>query len=135
MKPNKIFFLLLNLFFLFSCSKDDNNESYPKSVEVEYKVSSTTGNFNTIDNITYTNSSGGDTSIENIPLPFSLQFNTTVNQNEYVSILASHIEFDTNGNAIPIGFKLDILIDGVVVETENFNSTSSLTGTINHLFE
>ena len=31
--------------------------------------------------------------------------------------------------------KLDILIDGVVVETENFNSTSSLTGTINHVFE
>ena len=135
MKSYKIFFLFLVLFVLFSCSKDDNNESYPKSVEVEYKVSSTTGNFNSIDNITYTNASGGDTTVEDIPLPFSIKFNKTVNRHEYVSILASHIEFDTDGNPVPIGFKLDLLIDGVVVETENFNSTSSLTGTINHVFE
>ena len=70
-----------------SCSKDnDATPSGPKEYQVEYKV---TSNAPTSDYLSYTNESGGNTTLSNTPLPVSYKLKRTMKQGDNLTILAS----------------------------------------------
>jgi len=122
-------FLML-LLLVASCSKDDDGQpetgdSYPKEVNVEYRVTSTTGLASA--DVLYVNASGGRTSVDNVALPYSIKLKRTVNKLDNLAISFSK---GASGEA-----KAEILVDDKVVETETFSGTSYISGTIVHLFQ
>lgn len=94
-----------------SCSKDnDATPSSPKEYQVEYKV---TSNAPTSDYLSYTNESGGNTTLSNTPLPVSYKFKRTMKQGDNLTILAS-IDGGTAASEITCA----ILLDGREVKKE-----------------
>lgn len=120
--------LLLTMISMSACGgKDDNprpGNSYPKKVNIEYRVSST--NVNKL-NVSYTNETGGRTSEDNVTLPYSKKLERTVNyaDNATLSVLLA-----AGGNA-----KLEILVNNAVVVTQTFSDPQVLTGTVPHVFQ
>ncbi|MCC2548516.1 hypothetical protein LJY25_18860 [Hymenobacter sp. BT175] len=87
-----------------SCSKDnDATPSGPKEYQVEYKV---TSNAPTSDYLSYTNESGGNTTLSNTPLPVSYKFKRTMKQGDNLTILAS-IDGGTAASEITCAILLD----------------------------
>jgi hypothetical protein len=113
-----------------SCSKDDDGpepppSSYPKNVSVEYRVTSTSG-LATAGSIMYTNATGGSTTVSNSALPFSKKVDFTVNRYDNVALSVTH---PSSG-----ALKLDILVDNVVVKSQEFSSSPVITGTVPYIF-
>jgi len=118
------------LMLVTSCSKDNDEQpetgsSYPKEVNIEYRITSTTG-LATAD-ILYVNETGGRTSVDNVSLPYSLKFKRTVNSLDNAAISFSK---SASGTA-----KSEILVEDKVVKTETFSGTSYISGTILYLFQ
>ena len=121
---------LMPFMLVTSCSKDNDEQpeagnSYPKEVNIEYKITSTTG-LATAD-ILYVNETGGRTSVDNVTLPYSIKFKRTVNNLDNAAISFSE---SASGTA-----KSEILVDDKVVKTESFSGTSYISGTILYLFQ
>lgn len=116
-----------------SCKKDDddspNPSSYPKSVSIQYKVSSASG-FTQALQLQYTNESGGIASMTNEPLPFTKTITKTVNR--YDVLILSF-------GAVGAGeLKGEILVNGTVAVTKSFTGTSSsstVPGQVTYTFQ
>jgi hypothetical protein len=118
------------VFLSASCSKDDDgppppSSSYPKNVSVEYKVSSSSG-LSTAGSIMYTNATGGSTSVSNSSLPFSKKIDITVNRYDNVALSVTH----PNGGTL----KLEILVNNVVVKSQEFSGNPVISGTVPYIF-
>lgn len=106
-------FFILSI-FITSCRKDDDNiikTSYPKQVQITYKMSST--NATTAQAISYKNESGSMTTVTNVVLPYSKTISRTVNKNDDVSI--GYSTTNTSSNVT-----LEILVDNSVMKIQNF---------------
>lgn len=121
----------LVLTFLFtSCSKDHNdapengNSTYPKEVNIEYRVSAVSGV--TTGRVLYVNSTGGNTTIDQVSLPYSVKLKRTVNQLDDLGLSFSAV---ASGEA-----KSEILVDNQVVASKTFSGTSYLSDTVVYLF-
>ncbi|TBX69891.1 hypothetical protein EZL74_05605 [Flavobacterium silvisoli] len=123
MIPVTIFALIFSL-LLSSCSSDSssNTTSYPKNVEIMYRVTSTTTNSTAI--VQYKNETGGNTDVTNASLPYTKSLQRTVNKNDVLSL-----GYGTNTNQT---VKLEILVGNTVVKSQTFQSTS---GAVTYLFE
>jgi hypothetical protein len=137
MKPIKqrksIFYFLVTatLLIVGSCSKsDDAQPSYPRTVKIEYKVSSSNGLSNA-NLISYTNATGGSTNVSDAIIPFSLKIDRTVSKSDVVSLTAVH---NNAGVGVAHDLKLEILLDGKVVKTETFEG-EYISGSIIYFFE
>jgi hypothetical protein len=114
-----------------ACSKsNDPKPVYPKDVLVEYRITSTS-NLNKVTTLSYTNATGGTTTLSDANIPFSLKFTRTVNIGDDLGISVLH-----NNSAVGDLFnvKLDIFVDNIQVKTETFEGTDSVIGAIVHLF-
>jgi len=121
---------LLVTVLLTACSKDNDGPDnggggYPKDVTIEYKVTSISGT--TAGDIIYFNETGGNTILENVGLPFSKSFKRNVKQYDAATI---NFTGRTGGEV-----KVDILVDGKVVKSQNYSGTSVITGSLVYLFE
>lgn len=121
---------LMLVILLTSCGKDDDNSpekgnSYPRDVNVEYRVTSSTGLAK--GDVIYTNETGGNTILDNVSLPYSVKFKKNAKQMDNLAINFSAI---ASGDA-----KAEILVDNKVVETKTFSGTSVITGTAVYIFQ
>ncbi|MEM0354935.1 MAG: hypothetical protein QXW79_05130 [Thermoplasmata archaeon] len=115
---------LIAIIFL-SCSDDDPRKKYPRNVSIQYKVTTTTSGLTA--NISYTNSTGGESDTGFIPLPFSTNFSKKVEFGELLILSAI-----TND---PGQIQLEIIINNNSVKKQTFQSASFVTGTIIYQFD
>ncbi|OJX29645.1 MAG: hypothetical protein BGO86_12220 [Chryseobacterium sp. 36-9] len=113
--------------FSISCRNDnnDNNPSggnYPKKVSTTYKVTSTTATSANL--IQYKNETGANIDVPNPTLPFTKTFDRIVNKGDVLTV-----GYGTNTSQI---VKIEILVNNVVVKSQEFSSTS---GALVYLFE
>jgi hypothetical protein len=108
----RLAYLLLSCAALTTgCSKDnDATPSGPKEYQVEYKV---TSNAPASDYVSYTNESGGTTTLGTTALPATYRFKRTMKQGDNLTILAS-IDGGTASSEITCA----ILLDGKEVKKE-----------------
>jgi hypothetical protein len=128
MRPVKLMALLLSASLLFSCKKDDDAPSgsgFPKEVNIEYKVTATAGNLTKSD-VTYTNETGGISSVDDAALPFSKKIKKTVDKYEVLAISTT--------STLPGGLKAEILIDNKVVKTETYTGNTIVHGIFTYQF-
>jgi hypothetical protein len=125
--------MALGLLFTTSCKKDSDTTTptYPKKVQVGYRMSVTQGSLAKVTFISYVNSSGGTTNLDDVSLPYTLDFSTTVNKLDDFSL--SFFENRPTGSEM-LGIKLELLVDGKVMKTETFESSSSLSGAAVYFF-
>lgn len=126
-KMSSLILLSAILMLTASCSKDDNDSpSYPRTVEVKYRVTKISGTLNDI-TILYTNQSGGRTGLSNQTLPYTVAFDREVEQYDDLAVsIAAY------GNA---SVKLEILVNDRVVESETYTDDSYVSGSIVYLFQ
>jgi hypothetical protein len=128
MITNKLFFLFALVaatVFTTSCKKDDEGGTaggYPKTVEITYKV---TGSLAKAD-ILYTNDSGGNDFLTDTALPFTKTITRTVKRYDSLGLGCTAYE---GGNV-----KLEILVDGTVVDTKTFTGTEVVSQTASYFF-
>lgn len=127
----KIALIFLAVGLITSCSKDkdkfdDPRAGYPKEVTIEYKVTQTAGNVGITD-IMYTNDAGASTNLDNQTLPFTKKFTKKVDYGETFTVSAY-----TNG---PGTIRMEILVDGKVVETASPASNTYINFNISHYFQ
>ena len=127
-----------------SCNKDDdkgsgtnptptpNPSAYPKNVSIEYRASVASGSVAKATSITFTNETGGESTVNDVPMPFSKKIDRNV---KYLDKAA--IAIMQNNSATPGAFsiKLEILVDGQVVKTETHSDNSHLNAAIVHFFQ
>ena len=111
------------------CKKDGGSTpklgSYPKTVNVEYRITSSSGL--PFCDVLYTNATGGRTSVDSATLPYSVKFSRTVNAGDLIGVLGS---YRGGGSLTP-----QILVDGQVVKTETFTAGSTIvSGSIAYSF-
>lgn len=121
---------LMMVLLMTSCGKDDDNNpetgnSYPRDVNVEYRVTTTSGLKN--GDVIYTNETGGNAIVDNVTLPYSVKFKKNVKQFDNLAINFSAM---TSGDA-----KAEILVNDKVVETKTFSGTSIITGSAVYIFQ
>jgi hypothetical protein len=129
----RLFFILLTA-TLFSCKKNnggDAGNSYPKTVSIEYRISSTASGITKVNSGGYTSATGGDTFYNDESGPFSKKFGRTVNLGDDIGISALH---NNSANSTPFHLQLDILVDGSTVKTETFIGAAAVIGAIVYLF-
>lgn len=128
-QPVKILALLLTTSLLFSCKKDKDNDDapggFPKEVNIEYKVTATAGNLTKAD-VTYTNETGGISTVDNAALPFSKKLKKTVDKYEVIAISTT--------SALPGGLKAEILIDNKLAKTETYTGNTIVHGIFTYQF-
>lgn len=124
MKTFNIAILLLFISVVTSCKKDksDTGGSYPKQVNIVYKVSSTTASSATI--VQYRNETGAIIDVANANLPYTKNVTRTVNKNDVLSL-----GYGTNTSQT---VTLEILVNNVSVKSQPFTQTA---GAITYLFE
>lgn len=121
------------LTILSSCGKKDNvddpRKGYPKNVEIEYRITAVSGNPGLVD-ISYDNESGSDTRLADQPLPFVKKLTKKVDFGEVILL-------GVNGDTRFTGaIKLEILLDGKVVETETPQYTNTYPNeSVTHSFQ
>lgn len=110
------------LLFAVSCKKTDsdnvkpgNVNEYPKDVNITYRVSSTTTN--QLDLITYGNETGGQTSINNIVLPYEKTITKKVNKYNIITLGY----FVNPAQTI----KLEIFVNNQLVKSNDYISSNS----------
>lgn len=126
MNLKTILVALVALPCVISSCKKNNSDDYPKSVNIQYKVSSPTG-ITQASSIIYMNETGALTNLSNQALPYTKSLTRSVNKGDALSLRADAVG---NGN-----LKLEILVDGQVVKTASPTGTSTVTGTIVHQFQ
>jgi hypothetical protein len=112
----KLAYLLLSCAALAtaSCSKDKGGATptiTPKDYQVEYRISSTSDLV--ADYVSYTNETGGTTTLNAVPLPASYSFKRNMKQGDSSTILAS-VPGATAGSNVTVS----ILLDGKEVKKE-----------------
>lgn len=133
MKPFKTWSLLALLVLLFTaCKKDsDSTPAYPKTAAVEYRISVVSGALSSLSSVSFTNSSGGNTSLTEVALPFKQTFSRTVNR--YDNLSMGFLVNLPSGSSL-VGLKLEILVNGKVEKVQTFESNSTFTGSLVYLF-
>ncbi|MFT3980789.1 MAG: hypothetical protein QM687_09995 [Ferruginibacter sp.] len=124
--------LCMALLLSQGCKKNNDDDSassaYPKTVNIQYKVSSPAG-FTQAMQIQYTNETGGINSATNITLPYSTSFNKTVNRYDVQVLMFA---------ATGVGeLKGEILVDGAVVASKTFtgsSASSTIPGQVTYTF-
>lgn len=117
-----IFTILFISISILSCKKSDSgtNNTYPKQVNITYRVSSTTTN--NLVSITYDNETGGQTTADNPALPFTKTITKTVSKNNIITLGY----FVNPAQTV----KLEILVNNTVVKSQEYtfpNSAMSYT--------
>jgi hypothetical protein len=126
--------ILLSATTIGSCKKNassGSSNSYPKTVSIEYRISSVTGGISKISSGSYTNATGGNASLNDEPIPFSRKFSRIVNRGDDIGLSALH---NISANSTTFSLKLDILVDGRIIKTETFIGAASTIGAIVYLF-
>jgi hypothetical protein len=109
---------------LVGCGGDDE-PSYPRSVTVEYKVTSSSGL--TEADVRYTNETGGSSSEDAVRLPYSKKFTRSVKAYDSLALSA-----DSNpGGALTT----EILVDDKSVVQQSHSATEFIHGTVVHVFQ
>ncbi len=115
-----------------ACSDDDpatpaqaNEAVYPRSVNIEYKVTSSSG-LTTAD-IIYWNDTGGQDSKSAVALPFSLTFQRSVDKFDSVAVSPTS---NVGGS-----LTAEILVDGNSVKKETYSGDKVATGTTVYVFQ
>lgn len=129
MKTKFIYFFsaILIAVLLISCNRDDDNSSssYPKTVNIQYKLTSSSTFTDSV--LVYTNETGGNSNITNLSIPFTKTFTRTVNSGDYLNLSGS---FMGNGT-----IKVEILVDNAVVLTKDFSGNSVVMVSLTHYFK
>ncbi len=118
--------IVLAVLVFSSCKKDGggSGNSYPRTVDITYKISCTTGNVTVINDASYNNETGGITNLANVSLPFSQTVRKSVALGETIRLAAFH---NNTGSATPaFALKLEILVNGSVEKTETFSDPGRL---------
>ncbi|HRN49525.1 MAG TPA: MmpS family transport accessory protein [Niabella sp.] len=105
------------MFLATSCKKSgsDIGNNYPKQVNITYRVSSTATN--SLVSITYDNETGGQTTVNNPSLPFTITITKTVNKNNIIT-LGYFVNPDQT-------VKLEILVNNEVVKSQTYSNPNS----------
>lgn len=113
----KITSLVLGIVVFASCSKDkkDGPGGYPKTVEIEYKVTSVANV--TSGEVIYDNETGARATVNPAALPFSKKMTIKVNAGDVVSM---SFYTGTSGSV-----KLELLVDGKVVDSKTPSASGS----------
>ena len=111
------FFIGLIILLAASCKKSDTNNvnTYPKQVDITYRVSSTTAS--SLVSITYDNETGGQTTANNPALPFTKTITKTVNKYNIIT----HGYFVNPAQTV----KLEILVNNEVVKSQSYSNPNS----------
>lgn len=119
--------LFLGIVLFASCSKDkkDGPSGYPRNAEIEYRVTSIANV--TSGEVKYQNETGSSSTINPAALPFSKKMTIKVNQGD-----APSMSFYTS---TPGSVKLELLIDGKVVDSKTPTSTNSIYEVVNYYFQ
>lgn len=114
---NSILFIALFYLVMLSCKKSDSgtDNTYPKQVDITYRVSSTTTN--NLVSITYDNETGGQTTVNTPTLPFTKTITKTVTKNNIVTLGYFVNPAQTVG--------LEILVNNTVVKSQEYTSSNS----------
>ncbi|MBS1755096.1 MAG: hypothetical protein KF741_10730 [Ferruginibacter sp.] len=126
MKLKTILVAFVALPSLLSSCKKNNDDDYPKSVNIQYKVSSPSG-LTQATSVIYMNETGALTNLSNQALPYTKSLSRTVNRGDALSLRA-----DAVGNG---SLKLEILVNNEVVKTSSPSGSTTITGTIVHQFQ
>lgn len=110
-------FVGLVILFTASCKKSgsDTGNTYPKQVNITYRVSSTATN--SLVSITYDNETGGQTTVNNPSLPFTKTITKTVNKNNIITLGY----FVNPAQTV----KLEILVNNQVVKSQSYSNPNS----------
>ena len=118
----KLAYLLLSCAALAttSCSKENENSPTigPKDYKVEYRVSSTSDPVS--DYVSYTNATGGTTTLNNVALPATYSFTRNMKRGDSSTILAS-----IPGGTAASNITVSILLDGQEVKKETGNGVGA----------
>ncbi len=110
--------IALIMFLAASCKKSDSgtgNSSYPKQVNITYRVSSATTN--SLASITYDNESGGQVTVNNPTLTFTKTITKTVNKYNIITLGY----FVNPAQTV----KLEVLINNDVVKSQVYTSPNA----------
>ncbi|MGN6418205.1 MAG: hypothetical protein ACTHMC_11975 [Pseudobacter sp.] len=122
--PLRLFTILMAVVLLGTACKKDKKSGFPRTVSIEYKVSSNSG-LSTAD-ITFTNESGGLTDVDNASLPFSRTISKTLNEAQAIGL---------NGSKLVAGhLKLEIIVDGKSVVAQDFTQSPVISAIVQHTF-
>lgn len=114
-----LLFISIFSILLISCSSDSDSSSggntYPRQVSITYKVTSTTTNSAFL--VQYKNETGGNTDVPNPSLPYTKTITRTINQGDVLTLGCG-----TNTSQT---VKLEILVDNIVVKSQENTTTSS----------
>lgn len=122
--PLRLFTFLMAIVLLGTACKKDKKSGFPRTVTIEYKVSSNSG-LNTAD-ITYTNETGGLTDADNASLPFSRTITKTLNNAQAIGL--------NGGKSVPGHLKLEIVVDGKTVVSQDFTQSPVISAIVQHTF-
>lgn len=119
--------LVLGVVLFASCSKDkkDGPGGYPKNVEVEYRVTSVANV--TSGEVNYVNESGAQTIVNPAALPFSKKITKKVEAGDLVRL--------SFYSSTPGSVKIELLVDGKVVDSKTPASTNSIYEVVYYGFE
>ena len=111
------FFIGIIILLATSCKKSDtnNDNTYPKQVDITYRVSSTTAS--SLVSITYDNETGGQTTANNPALPFTKTITKTVNKYNIITLGY----FVNPAQTV----KLEILVNNEVVKSQSYSNPNS----------
>jgi uncharacterized membrane protein len=118
--------IVLAVLVFSSCKKDSggSGNSYPRTVDITYKITCTAGNVTVINDASYNNETGGITNLANVSLPFSQTVRKSVSLGETIRLAAFH---NNTGSATPaFALKLEILVNGSLEKTETFSDPGRL---------
>ena len=120
---------------LNSCTKDsspdDPGSEFPREVTIVYTASSTTRTV--AESVSYTNNSGGSTSLDNVTLPFTVTITRTVDVADFAALNA--LVVSPASESVMEDVKVEIRINGQVVDTETGTGSGSATADAFYLFE
>lgn len=110
-------FIAFITFLATSCKKSgsDAGNTYPKQVNITYRVSSTATN--SLVSIAYDNETGGQATVNNPSLPFTKAITKTVNKNNIITLGY----FVNPAQTV----KLEILVDNQVVKSQSYTNPNS----------
>jgi len=110
-------FIAFIMFLATSCKKSgsDTGNTYPKQVNITYRVSSTATN--SLVSITYDNETGGQATVNNPSLPFTKTITKTVNKNNIITLGY----FVNPAQTV----KLEILVNNEVVKSQTYSNPNS----------